>query len=99
MTTLPADMSLAEIEKYLEPAEYQELLDILKKEAREKLFVPTPKQLEVVNSPADVIGYGGAAGGGKSYLITGLTVHPAAEEPDPEVRHRTDQDARHPRRL
>ena len=39
------------------------------------LFTPNPgPQTEAFNSEADITGYGGAAGGGKSMLITGLAM-------------------------
>jgi hypothetical protein len=63
---------LDEIERYLTPEERAELRDLLAEQAKSRVFFPTAKQLEVVNSLADIVGYGGAAGGGKSYLITGL---------------------------
>lgn len=66
--------SLEEIKPHLDPAEFNELVDLLHEQAAIQLFVPTPKQLEVVNSTAQIVGYGGSAGGGKSYLITGLAV-------------------------
>lgn len=64
--------SLEEARKYLSDEEFDELRQILSQKAATQLFVPTPKQAEVLDSKADIIGYGGAAGGGKSYLITGL---------------------------
>jgi hypothetical protein len=66
--------TLEGVRKYLTPEEYEELMALLRQQAEKQLFVPTPKQLEVVESQADIIGYGGAAGGGKSFLITGLAV-------------------------
>lgn len=64
--------SLEEAKLYLTPKEFAELEKLLRHQAENQLFVPTPKQAEVLLSKADIIGYGGAAGGGKSYLITGL---------------------------
>jgi hypothetical protein len=72
--TLAPPTTLEEARKLLTEAEYAELEELLREKAAVQLFVPTPKQLEVVNSTADVVGYGGAAGGGKSYLMTGLTI-------------------------
>jgi hypothetical protein len=72
--TLQIPSTLSEIRQNLTPEEFAELQELLQDQAAKQLFIPTPKQLEVVNSPAQIIGYGGAAGGGKSYLITGLCV-------------------------
>lgn len=65
-------LELAELKTLLTPAEFAELEGLFAEQAKSRVFYPTAKQLEVVQSQADVIGYGGAAGGGKSYLITGL---------------------------
>lgn len=74
-TALPRpDLTLDDLRSLLNPDEFAEAKALLEKEAATRLFVPTPKQQQVVDNPADVIGYGGAAGGGKSYLITGLAV-------------------------
>ncbi len=44
-------------------------------ERRLSIFTPTPgPQTLAAESEADIIGYGGAAGGGKSYLVAGLTL-------------------------
>lgn len=66
------DLSPDELKQFLTPEEYAELATLMDEEASRTVFYPTAKQLEVVNSEADIVGYGGAAGGGKSYLITGL---------------------------
>ena len=40
-----------------------------------RIFYPTPgPQYEAYVSKADIIGYGGAAGGGKTYLVSGLAL-------------------------
>lgn len=70
----PQIATLEDAKRFLQPAEFDELKSLLVEQAKKTLFVPTPKQLEVVTSKADIIGYGGAAGGGKSFLGTGLTV-------------------------
>lgn len=70
----PIIESLEEAKRYLTKDEYAELETLLTQQAASQLFVPTPKQHEVVENPADVIGYGGSAGGGKSFLGTGLAV-------------------------
>jgi hypothetical protein len=64
---------VADLRQYLTPAEQQELADLLSQDTR--IFFPTPgPQLAAATSEADIIGYGGAAGGGKSYLISGLAL-------------------------
>lgn len=65
-------MTYDEIKEYLTEAERAELDAELRKEAQSRVFFPTPKQQEVIDSEADIVGYGGAAGGGKSYLVAGL---------------------------
>ena len=70
--TNDAMLSFEEIRATLSPEEQAELDEALKHQARGQVFFPTPKQQQVLDSKADVIGYGGAAGGGKSYLVTGL---------------------------
>jgi hypothetical protein len=72
--TAAAPVSLEEARKYLAPEEFAELEKELGRLAENTLFYPTPKQQMVVESQADVIGYGGAAGGGKSYLLCGLAL-------------------------
>ena len=53
-----------------ERAEIQRLLA-----SDKRLFFPTPgPQYAAFTSPADIVGYGGAAGGGKTYLISGLAL-------------------------
>jgi hypothetical protein len=66
--------TLEDARKYLTPAEFAELESLLREKAKHVIWVPSPKQLEVVENKADVIGYGGAAGGGKSHLGSGLSV-------------------------
>ncbi|MDQ3024154.1 MAG: terminase, partial [bacterium] len=40
-----------------------------------RIFFPTPgPQFAAFTSSADIIGYGGAAGGGKTYLVSGLAL-------------------------
>ena len=59
--------------KYLTPAELAELDEILS--ADTKLWKPLPgPQTLVLQSKADIIGMGGAAGGGKTDLIAGLSL-------------------------
>lgn len=57
----------------LTDAEKAEISRLLAHDKR--LFFPTPgPQYMAFTSPADIIGYGGAAGGGKTYLISGLAL-------------------------
>jgi hypothetical protein len=65
-------VSIDEIMAELSEDERAELISAAKEQAKGQVFFPTPKQQMVVESEADIIGYGGAAGGGKSYLLTGL---------------------------
>lgn len=58
--------------RVLTPAEYRQFEEDLAALSKMRVFFPTPRQMMVVNSPADIIGYGGAAGGGKSYLLCGM---------------------------
>lgn len=58
---------------YLTDAEKGELLDLLAMDTR--LFKPDAgPQMEAWECEADVLGYGGAGGGGKSFLICGLAL-------------------------
>lgn len=71
--TQAADLSYKALEPYLSPAEKAELVALLAQDRR--LFYPTPgPQYEATVSEADIIGMGGAAGPGKSYLIAGLAL-------------------------
>lgn len=76
-------MNLAEfraIERYLTPAEREELNALLDADFRKVRWRPLPPKSGVGVSPqqvawesrADITGYGGAAGGGKTDLIAGL---------------------------
>jgi hypothetical protein len=69
---------LGELFRYLTPAEQAELQALVAQDMREVLWRPLPgPQTMALNSKADVIGYGGAAGGGKTELALGkaLTQH------------------------
>jgi hypothetical protein len=57
----------------LTPEEKAEIARLLGHDKR--IFFPTPgPQYAAFTSPADIIGYGGAAGGGKTYLVSGLAL-------------------------
>lgn len=57
------------------PEEKAEFDALVAQRAAGQLFFPTPgPQLDAAMSEADITGYGGAAGGGKSYLIAGLAI-------------------------
>jgi hypothetical protein len=70
---------LRELEALLTPAERAELQAILEADMADVLWRPfaNSPQLMAFNSKADITGYGGSAGGGKTDLIAGLvtTVH------------------------
>jgi len=78
-------MSPAEIKAllpYLSPAEREELDKLIAEDLAEVLWRPLPGPQEMAyNSLADVIGFGGAAGGGKTDLACGkaLTQHRVAQ--------------------
>jgi hypothetical protein len=64
---------IEELIEYLTPEERAEFLRLLEHDTR--LFKPDAgPQTEAWNCPADVLGYGGAGGGGKSFLICGLAL-------------------------
>lgn len=66
------DVTLEDCRAFLTPEEYAEFEKLATQDARNRVFFPTPRQQMVLESEADIVGYGGAAGGGKSYLVTGL---------------------------
>ena len=70
MTIAPSLEALASVWTPEEIAEFQQLAAV---KAQSQVFYPTPRQLQVLSNKADIIGYGGAAGGGKSYLLTGVS--------------------------
>ena len=64
---------IAELYDYLDDAEREEIGRILA--AAGDVWVPLPgPQTDAYNSPADILYYGGAAGGGKSDLLLGLAL-------------------------
>ena len=77
MPTQPEAVTLEDVRAFATPEELAEFERLVAERSKTMLFFPTEKQQLVVESEADVIGYGGAAGGGKSYLICGtaLTQH------------------------
>lgn len=61
--------------QYLTPAEQAELDAIVSADLAARVWVPLPgPQTVAYNSKADVIGFGGAAGGGKTDLACGLAL-------------------------
>lgn len=63
---------LAELEAYMTPEERAELDALLAADVIDRPFSPLPgPQTLAYNSIADVVGFGGAAGGGKSFLAAG----------------------------
>lgn len=64
---------ITELMEYLTDDERTEIVSLLSVDA--PVWVPLPgPQTEAFNSPADVLFYGGAAGGGKSDLLCGLAL-------------------------
>ena len=67
---------MTSLKNYLSPQAYQSYMRSKIQKAQLKssaIWQPNPgRQTEAFNSPADVIGYGGAAGGGKSDLLLGV---------------------------
>lgn len=64
-----------DLERYLTPEERTELADLVLADIAERIWRPLPgPQTMAFDSPADVIGFGGAAGGGKTDLALGLAV-------------------------
>lgn len=64
-----------DLERYLTPAEREELLALVSQDLAEQPWRPLPgPQTMAYNSQADVIGFGGAAGGGKTDLAVGLAI-------------------------
>lgn len=75
---LLAEMDESEIEQYLLTLDEDEQVEIAKLLADAPIWFPLEgPQMAAYLSQADVIGYGGAAGGGKTDLVVGsfLTVH------------------------
>ena len=73
---------LAELEAYLSPAERKELYALLDQDMAERPWAPLPgPQTMAYESTADVVGFGGAAGGGKTDLACGkaITQHQVAQ--------------------
>lgn len=67
-------VTLEDAKRYLTAEEYHELEQLVGEKSSKMVFFPTEKQQMVVDSEADIIGYGGAAGGGKSYLLCGTAL-------------------------
>lgn len=64
-----------DLERYLTPAEREELNSLIAADVKEYIWRPLPgPQSMAYESKADVIGFGGAAGGGKTDLAVGLAI-------------------------
>jgi hypothetical protein len=64
-----------DLERYLTPKEREELNALIAEDLAEHPWRPLPgPQTMAYNSTADVIGFGGAAGGGKTDLAVGLSL-------------------------
>lgn len=62
-----------ELMRFLTPEEREEMFRLLAMD--ERIFTPDPgPQMEAWECMADVLGYGGAGGGGKSFLVCGLAL-------------------------
>ncbi len=73
---LLAEMSESEIEQYLLELDEDERAEIIKLLADAPVWFPLEgPQMAAYLSQADIIGYGGAAGGGKTDLIAGLSLN------------------------
>jgi len=58
---------IAELERFMTPAEREEVAALIEADFKAVIWRPLPgPQTMAYNSVADVIGYGGAAGGGKT---------------------------------
>jgi hypothetical protein len=64
---------LQDLWEHMTPAERAEVASILNSDGRRWTPLPGPQQM-ALESEADIIGYGGAAGGGKTDLLCGLTL-------------------------
>ncbi len=70
---VPEPLSFEELKGDMTQEERAELVRLMTSDKR--LFYPTPgPQYAAFTSTADIIGYGGAAGGGKTYLVSGLAL-------------------------
>ena len=65
--------AIAKVWAYLTPAERMEIEKLLSRDTRVWRPLPGP-QIEALFSEADIVGFGGQAGGGKSDLICGLAL-------------------------
>lgn len=64
-----------ELQRYLTPAEREELAELVEADLDEVVWRPLPgPQTMAYDSEADVIGFGGAAGGGKTDLACGMAL-------------------------
>lgn len=64
-----------DLERYLTPAEREELARLVAEDMKAHVWRPLPgPQTMAYESQADVIGFGGAAGGGKTDLAVGLAL-------------------------
>lgn len=71
---LPTPSEMKELLPYCRPSEIALLKTLLTK--NNKMWTPLPgPQAEAYYSKADIVGYGGAAGGGKTDLVCGLTLN------------------------
>ncbi|HAV3460553.1 TPA: terminase, partial [Acinetobacter baumannii] len=76
LLALIADMSESEIEQFINSLDEDERAVISRILANAPVWFPLEgPQMAAYTSDADIIGYGGAAGGGKTDLIAGLSLN------------------------
>lgn len=74
MTAIDADSFIA-LREYLTPAELEEVFELIDADLKAVRWRPLPgPQSLAYRSTADITGYGGAAGGGKTDLAAGLII-------------------------
>jgi hypothetical protein len=74
MNDIAPVVTLEDAKRYLTAEEFANLSRLVGEKSEKMVFFPTAKQQMVVESEADIVGYGGAAGGGKSYLLCGTAL-------------------------
>lgn len=66
---------IRDLERYLTPAEREELYALIDADLKEVIWRNLPGPQDMARySAADIVGYGGSAGGGKSELVVGVSL-------------------------